>query len=470
MSGLWLREDEALAHIAGVCFKTGPPRRTGVELEWLVRDRRDPLAPVPIERLRAALAQLGTSDVLPNGGRVTLEPGGQVELSSRPADSPAQCLRETAADLAELRGALATAGLLLEGCGLEPYRDPARVLDLPRYQAMEAYFDGGGGWGRMMMRATASVQVNIDAGDDSAPWTPATANGDGVSGYRFRWSLAHRLGPVLVAAFANSPLWQGRPTGWRSARQAVWAHMDPGRTRPPDRSPGHPPNRSPDGCSPDGRSPGGRSLDGHSPDGHSADRDPRAAWAGYALDARLLCLRRPEPVPWTAPPDTPLRAWLRDPGSERPPTLEDAEYHLTTLFPPVRPRGWLELRMIDAQREDAWTVPLLLVTALLDDPVAARAAYRATEPLTGGAELPPWSAWLHAARHGPADPVLGAAARACFSAAAAALVRNGTPEPMRQALTDFADRYPARGRCPADDLLDSPRPGRGVQLPEGASR
>jgi ergothioneine biosynthesis glutamate--cysteine ligase EgtA len=455
MTGLWLREDEALAHIAGVCFKTGPPRRTGVELEWLVRDRRDPLAPVPVERLRAALAQLGPLEALPNGGRITLEPGGQVELSSSPADSPARCLRETAADLAALRGALAGAGLLLEGCGLEPYRDPARVLDLPRYRAMEAYFDSGGGWGRMMMRATASVQVNIDAGDDSAPWTPAAADGDGTTGYRFRWALAHRLGPVLVAAFANSPLWQGRPTGWRSARQAVWAHMDPGRTRPPDDLPDAPPDRPP--SRPPDRPP-------------DASADPRAAWARYALDARLLCLRRPEPQLWTAPQDTPLRAWLRDAAPERPPTLEDAEYHLTTLFPPVRPRGWLELRMIDAQHDDDWMVPLLLVTALLDDPVAARAAYRATEPLTGGEQLPPWSAWLHAARQGPADPELGAATRACFDAAADALARADTPEPMRRAVSAFARRYPERGRCPADDQLDALRSGRGVQLPEGASR
>jgi len=439
MTGLGLREDEALAHIAGVCFKTGPPRRTGVELEWLVRDHRDPLAPVPMERLRAALAQLGPLDVLPNGGRITLEPGGQVELSSRPADSPASCLRETAADLAELRGALASAGLLLEGCGLEPYRDPARILDLPRYRAMESYFDGAGRWGRMMMRATASVQVNIDAGEDTDPWTLAAANGHGTTSYRFRWALAHRLGPVLVAAFANSPLWHGRPTGWRSARQSVWAHMDPGRTRPPE----HPPGQA---------------------------ADPRSAWARYALDARLLCLRRPEPVPWTAPPDTPLRAWLRGATPERPATLDDAEYHLTTLFPPVRPRGWLELRMIDAQHGDDWMVPLLLVTALLDDPIAARVAYRATEPLTGGADLPPWTAWLHAARNGPADPDLGAAARTCFSAAAAALIRSGTPEPMRRALTDFAHRYPERGRCPADDQLDALRLGRGTHLPEGASR
>ena len=438
MSGLWLREDEALAHIAGICFKTGPPRRTGVELEWLVRDHRDPLAPVPVERLRAALALLGPTGVLPNGGRITLEPGGQVELSSRPADSPVRCLRETAADLADLRAALASVGLLLEGCGLEPYRDPERVLDLPRYRAMERYFDSAGHWGRMMMRATTSVQVNVDAGEeaDASTVAAAAANGHGTTGYRFRWALVHRLGPVLVAAFANSPLWRGCPTGWRSTRQAVWAHMDPGRTRPPE-----------------------------------ADHDPRAAWARYALDARLLCLRRPEPAPWTAPPDTPLRSWLRGSAPEpQPPSLDDAEYHLTTLFPPVRPRGWLELRMIDAQGGDDWMVPLLLVTALLDDPVAARAAYRATEPLTGGAELPPWAVWLDAARHGPADPALGAAARACFSAGSAALARSGVPESLRRTVSDFAQRYPQRGRCPADDQLDALRFERGVQLPEGASR
>jgi len=437
MTGLWLREDEALAHIAGVCFKTGPPRRTGVELEWLVRDQLDPLAPVPVERLRAALAQLGPLDGLPNGGRITLEPGGQVELSSRPATSAVSCLQETAADLAELRAALAAAGLVLEGCGLEPYRSPERILDLPRYRAMEAYFDAAGHWGRMMMRATASVQVNVDAGEDTGALTAgaAAANGHGTTGYRFRWTLVHRLGPVLVAAFANSPLWQGIPTGWRSTRQAVWAHMDPGRTRPPE-----------------------------------ADHDPRAAWARYALDARLLCLRRPEPVPWTAPPQTPLRTWLRGDTSERRPTLDDAEYHLTTLFPPVRPRGWLELRMIDAQCGDTWMVPTLLVTALLDDPVAARAAYRATESLTGGAELPPWTVWLDAARHGPADPALGAAARGCFDAASDALARAGVPEPMRRAVADFARRYPQRGRCPADDQLDALSPGLGMRLPEGAAR
>ena len=63
-----------------------------------------------------------------------------------------------------------------------------------------------------MMGGTASVQVCLDAGDESG----------GPRGYRSRWRLLHAIGPVLVAAFANSPLREGRPTGWASSRQQVW--------------------------------------------------------------------------------------------------------------------------------------------------------------------------------------------------------------------------------------------------------
>ena len=68
-----------------------------------------------------------------------------------------------------------------------------------------------------MMGSTASVQVCVDAGRACA----------GTSGFRFRWRLLHAIGPVLVAVFANSPLRAGRPTGWKSTRQAVWARLDP---------------------------------------------------------------------------------------------------------------------------------------------------------------------------------------------------------------------------------------------------
>ncbi|MGW8379479.1 ergothioneine biosynthesis glutamate--cysteine ligase EgtA [Streptomyces sp. ODS28] len=418
--GAPLKESEVAAHVSGICFKTGPPRRTGVELEWLVRDRGRPALAVPARRLHEALAPLREPGALPGGSRVTQEPGGQVELSSLPADTPARCAAAMAADAERLRQTLARAGLIPDGSGLDAHRLPPRILDHPRYRAMETYFDREGPWGRMMMRATASVQINIDAGDES----------EGPLGYRARWNMAHRLGPVLIAAFANSPLWNGRPTGWASTRQAVWSHMDPSRVRPPE--------------------PGG---------------GPRDSWARHALDAPLLCVRGEGPGPWTVPRGLTLRDWLRDGGNGagslngagRPPDLEDVDYHLSTLFPPVRPRGWLELRMVDAQHGDDWQVPLLVTAALLDDPVASAAARAATEPLAPGREFAPWPVWLRAARAGPADPEVGRAVRACFAAAQEALARQAAPAGAREAVAAFAERYALRGRCPADDRLDALR-------------
>ncbi|WP_371494432.1 ergothioneine biosynthesis glutamate--cysteine ligase EgtA [Kitasatospora sp. NBC_00374] len=411
-----LTETQAEKYVRGVCFKTGPPGRVGLELEWLVHDRADRTRPVPAARLDAALTALESAGGLPHRSRITREPGGQIELSTGSAAALADCVRSAAVDLDALRDTLSRAGLELTGRGLDPDRDPARLLDHPRYRAMEQHFDGLGPWGRMMMRATASVQINLDSGEDT----------DGVTGYRRRWALAHRIGPVLVAAFANSPLWHGRPTGWRSTRQRVWANADPDRTRPPESAP-----------------------------------DPRGSWARYALDAPLLCLRRTPPGSWAAPRGLTFRSWLRGDAAERPPTLDDLDYHLTTLFPPVRARGWLELRMVDAQDGDDWIVPAVLAATLLDDPAAAGAAWDATAPLCpDGGDQPSAEMWLRAARLGPADPEIGKAARICFAAAATALAGSGSNGEgdgdgrLRGTLAAFAERYTEQGRCPADDLLE----------------
>jgi glutamate--cysteine ligase len=430
-------EADAEAHVHGICFKTGPPERVGVELEWLIRDPRDPALPVRAEQVAAALAPFEAETpageqgypgherrivryqipALPSGATLTVEPGGQLELSSAPAVTLGELVEVTGRDLAALRDAAAAAGLELCGYGLDPLRPPRRVLDLPRYAAMEKFFDRDGPWGRQMMCGTASVQVCLDAGDD----------GIGESSYRSRWRLMHAIGPVLVAAFANSPLRDGRPTGWRSARQQVWANMDPGRTRAP--------------AAP--LTEGG---------------DPRDAWAAYALDAELMCVREPGATDWTAPPGLTFRDWLRDSGSGtlRAPTPEDLDYHLSTLFPPVRPRGHLELRMIDAQPGDGWIVPAAVATALADDERAAEVAMAAAEPVWQG--LDPSSGahdpWLRAARSGPADPQLSRASKQCFEAADAALGRTGAPTPIRQAVADFTERYVLQGRCPAHDQLE----------------
>ncbi len=130
----------------GFCFKTGPPGRVGVELEWLVRDGRDPALPVDRRRVTAGLSPLAAPPGLPGQGTLTTEPGGQVELSSAPAAGLGHCVDVTSLDLAALRQAVQQAGLCLAGHGLDPLRPPRRVLDLPRYAAMEAFFDRAGPW------------------------------------------------------------------------------------------------------------------------------------------------------------------------------------------------------------------------------------------------------------------------------------------------------------------------------------
>ena len=410
-------EVEAEAYVASTCFKTGPPQAVGIELEWLLHDRRDPA--LPVRRAHLEAANRAAADL--RSGRLTIEPGGQLELSSDPFPDPVACARAVVDDLGALRGALARRGLTLRGAGFDPVRPPHRLLDLPRYAAMERYFDRDNPAGRDMMCSTAAVQVNVDAGPERA--------GPGTVDFRTRWAVLHSLAPVLTAAFANSPFAAGRPTGVRCARQAVWARLDPGRTTPARRA---------------------------------AEADPRESWVRYVMDAHVLCVPCEGPD-WAVPRGLSFAAWVRGRGP-RPATLTDLRYHLTTLFPPVRARGHLELRTIDAQRTDAdWSAALALVWALVTDPAAADAARAAAEPLAGSPDL--------AARAvGPAlaDPELAVAARACFAAAGPALDRLGAGE-LRGAVESFAERYPERGRCPADDALDNWRRTGSVHVFEEAA-
>ncbi|QIJ65984.1 ergothioneine biosynthesis glutamate--cysteine ligase EgtA [Streptomyces sp. JB150] len=406
-------EAEVEALIRGICFKTGPPRTVGVELEWLVHDLREPQLPVTSERLEAAYAALRAT---PLASALTVEPGGQLELSSPPAASLMECVRTVSADLDAVRAVLRDRGLRLAGIGHDPWHAPSRFLRDPRYDAMETYLDRTGPAGRAMMCTSASVQVCLDAGYEEP----------GPLGHVRRWWLAHQLGAVLVAVFANSPVVRRRPTGWVSTRQLRWAEIGAGRAGAPE-----------------------------------LDADPRRAWARRVLDAPVMCVRR-ESGPWEVPDGLTFREWTRS-GTPRPPTRDDLDYHLTTLFPPVRPRGHLELRMIDAQPgEHGWIVPVAVTTALFDDPQAAETAYRTVKPLAEralGRPAPHNPLWSAAARDGLADPELREAAVACFAAALDALPRLGASPGVTAAVAAYRDRYVVHGRCPADDLLDRLRGG-----------
>ncbi|MFJ6516955.1 ergothioneine biosynthesis glutamate--cysteine ligase EgtA [Streptomyces filamentosus] len=402
-----LTEEAAEDLLRCICFKTGPPRTVGVELEWLVHDLRDPREPVPPARLGAAL---DTVRSLPLVSALTFEPGGQLELSSQPAGSLMECLDSLASDLTAVRGVLGPLGLTLSGYGVDPWHSPrARVLREPRYEAMEVALGRTGPGGRAMMCESASVQVCLDAGHEEP----------GPLGYLRRWELAHLFGAVLVAVFANSPQHGGRRTGWRSTRQALWADLDPSRTLAPP------------------------------PDG-----EPRAEWTTHVLDTPVLCVRAEE-GPWLVPEGLTFREWLRT-GLPRPADVDDLRYHLTTLFPPVRPRGHLELRMIDAQPgADGWMVPVAVTTAVFEDAEAAEAAHRAVRPLAelaGPDPAPRNPLWTRAARDGLADPVLHAAALEIFAAVGPALRRIGANERVRRAVDAFRERYVDPGGCPADEL------------------
>ncbi|MCD7445132.1 ergothioneine biosynthesis glutamate--cysteine ligase EgtA [Streptomyces lincolnensis] len=413
-----LTEAEVEALVRGICFKTGPPRTVGVEVEWIIHELRAPRLPVTPERLAAAYAALRTVHL---DSALTVEPGGQLELSSPPAASLMECIGTVSADLDTVREILAKDGLGLVGVGNDPWHPPRRFLREPRYDAMEVCLDRTGPAGRAMMCTSASVQVCLDAGHEEP----------GPLGLGRRWWLAHQLGAVLVAAFANSPLAGSEPTGWLSTRQRLWTDIGAGRA-------------------------GGPTL----------DTDARTAWVRHVLDAPVMCIRR-DSGPWEVPDGLVFREWART-GLPRPPTREDLDYHVSTLFPPVRPRGHLELRMIDAQPgADGWIVPLAVTTALFDDPEAAETAYRAVKPLAERAlslPAPHNPLWREAARHGLADPELHEAAMTCFTAALEALPRLGATAEVTGAVAAYLDRYVMRGRCPADDLLDRTVGPRGKEV------
>jgi glutamate--cysteine ligase len=132
-----------------------------------------------------------------------------------------------------------------------------------------------------------------------------------------------------------------------------------------------------------------------------------------------------------------------------PPTYDDLRYHLTTLFPPVRAQGHLEVRYLDQQAGDYWQVATAVVAALVGDPHAADLARAAAEPANGR--------WDQAARCAMADPVLDHAARTIADVVGSALGRIGARPALLDAVDQFFETYTDQGRCPADDDLDPQR-------------
>jgi glutamate--cysteine ligase len=212
---------------------------------------------------------------------------------------------------------------------------------------------------------------------------------------------------MMIAVAANSPMLGGEFTGWVSTRQRVWGDMDSAR------------------CGP---------ILGASGD------DPGTDWARYALKAPVMLVHSPDAVAVTH--WVPFADWVdgRVLLGDRHPTVADLEYHLTTLFPPVRPRQWLEIRYLDSVPDAFWPAVVFTLVTLLDDPVAADVAAEAVEPVA--------TAWDTAARVGLRDRRLYEAANTCVAVAA-----DRAPLELREAMQRLV-RNVEQGRCPGDDFSD----------------
>jgi len=387
--------NSAAEYIGINCLHDGPVGRVGLEIEAHCFDLADPGQRPGWDRLTAVIAGI---DRLPGGSLITVEPGGAVELSGPPADDVAPAIAAMAADRVVLRSAFADAGLGLVLLGADPLRPAKRINPGDRYRAMEEFFKASqtGAAGAAMMTSTASIQVNLEAGPEA--------------GWAARVRLAHALGPTMVAIAANSPLLGGKFTGWRSSRQWVWSQLDAARSGPI------------------------LSANGD---------DPASDWVRYAMKAPVMLVHpTPEMDAVAVTNWVPFADWAdgRVLLGDRRPTVADLDYHLTTLFPPVRPRRFLEVRYLDSVPDADWPALVFTLTTLLDDPVAADIATAVTEPVA--------TAWDRAAQIGLGDRLLREAAARCVQAAA-----ERAPAELEESMQHLV-RSVEQGRCPADDFSD----------------
>jgi glutamate--cysteine ligase len=260
----------------------------------------------------------------PKGGAISLEPGGQLELSGAPLKTVHETYEELRQHLFEVGEVGAELGIGFLGIGFSPKWTLAETPVMPkeRYRIMSRYMPTRGRRGLDMMFRTATVQVNMDFGDEA----------DMVA--KMRAGLA--LQPVATALFANSPFTDGRPNGFQSYRAEMWRDTDPDRT----------------GLLPFVFEPG-----------MGFER-----YVDYALDVPMYFVYRDERYIDVA--GASFRDFLAGKLAALPgvrPTLDDWADHLTTLFPDVRLKRFLEMRGADAGSfAQIWALPALWAGLLYD--------------------------------------------------------------------------------------------------------
>ncbi|HBT01153.1 glutamate--cysteine ligase [Salipiger marinus] len=280
----------------------------------------DTHAPLPYEGPRSILAVLeglrdrfGWAEVREAGkligltkgdANVSLEPGGALELSGAPLETIHQTCDEVNEHLREVKGIADEIGVGFIGLGAAPewHHDDMPLMPKGRYKLMDSYMGKVGTLGRVMMRRTCTVQVNLDFGSEA----------DMVQ--KLRVALA--LQPVATALFANSPFFEGKPNGMKSFRGAVWRDLDGARTG---------------------------MLPFVFEDGFGFER-----YVDYALDVPMYFVYRNGD--YIDALGQSFRDFLKGELPALPgemPTLSDWADHLTTIFPEARLKKFIEMRGAD---------------------------------------------------------------------------------------------------------------------------
>jgi glutamate--cysteine ligase len=255
---------------------------------------------------------------LADGTSISFEPGGQIEISSAPHATASSVIEATRALATKIRQSMSAAAIDLLTFGVDPYNDIDAVplqLQRDRYARMTRYFDSISPSGIRMMRQTAAIQINLERGPEP----------------RERWTVLNALAPFLVALFANSRNYAGKPTGHASFRAHLWRTLDNSRTGLP--------------CD---------------------VTESAARYFAFALDAKAM-RSSDGSKPWVT-----FREWMRIESL----TEEDWLFHLSTLFPEVRPKEFFEIRSPDAIESGQIAAPVVFVTGIVYDDESTAAALK----------------------------------------------------------------------------------------------
>jgi glutamate--cysteine ligase len=263
---------------------------------------------------------------------ISLEPGGQFELSGAPLDSMHETAAETASHLSQFRAVAGPLGIGALGLGFQPSLKREDVPWMPkgRYAIMRSYMPRRGGEGHDMMLRTCTIQANLDFESEACMVK------------KFRVSLA--LQPIATALFANSPFKEGKPSGFKSRRAQVWTDVDPDRTG---------------------------DLPFVFEDGFGFER-----YIDYALDVPMyFVLREGRYIDVSGQSFRDFIAGKLPGLPGELPTMSDWADHMTTIFPEVRLKKYLEMRGGDGGPESHINGLPAFWTGLLYDKNALMAAW-----------------------------------------------------------------------------------------------